>query len=421
MRNKKRFIDFSVMSAILTVTLLATGTRVAAQQEQILHSLDSKIGTQPAASLVFGAAGILYGTAEYGGTHASGTVFEFTPKPKGVWDAKSVHSFNNNGKDGTNPNGVLVFDTAGNLYGTTHEGGKYKCIDGCGTVFELVHKASGAWTEKVLYSFNDNGIDGTYPDGGLIFDAAGNLYGTTVGGGQNGHGAVFELTLQANGKWTDTILHSFNANGIDGYSPEAGLIFDATGNLYGTTYEGGADSYGAVFELTPAGGGVWNETILHNFGNGTDGNEPEASLVFDANGSLYGTTSRGGTNGSGTAFELTPAGGGVWDEAILHNFGSGTDGANPSAALIFDDHGNLYGTTSASAYNGGGTQYDGMAFELTPAGGGNWTETVLHNFLSGTDGSSPYGALTFDSAGNLYGTTSSGGAYSGGTVFEITP
>jgi uncharacterized repeat protein (TIGR03803 family) len=420
MQNKKCSIDLTVMLAVLTVTLLATGTRVAAQQEQILHSLNSKIGTQPAASLIFDAAGILYGTAVYGGTHASGTVFEFTPKPNGVWDAKSVHSFNNNGKDGTNPNGVLVFDAAGNLYGTTHAGGKYKCIDGCGTVFELVRKASGAWTEKVLYSFNNNGTDGTYPDGGLIFDAAGNLYGTTAGGGANGHGAVFELTLQANGKWADTILHSFNANGTDGYLPEAGLIFDSAGNLYGTTYEGGANFYGTVFELTPAGGGVWNETILHNFGNGTDGSEPEASLVFDADGSLYGTTFRGGTDGSGTAFELTPAGGGVWNETVLHNFGSGTDGTNPCAALIFDAAGNLYGTASASAYDGG-TEYDGMAFELTPAGGGVWNETVLHNFGGGTDGSNPYGALTLNSAGNLYGTTSSGGAYHGGTVFEITP
>jgi uncharacterized repeat protein (TIGR03803 family) len=421
MPNNKCSIGLTVMLAILTASLLATGTRAAAQQERILHSLNSKIGTQPAASLIFDAAGILYGTAEYGGTHAAGTVFEFTPKPNGVWDAKSLHSFNNNGKDGTDPNGVLVSDAAGNLYGTTHEGGKYNCIDGCGSVFELVRKASGAWTEKVLYSFNDNGTDGTYPDGGLIFDATGNLYGTTAGGGANGHGAVFELTLQPNGKWTDTILHSFNANGTDGYLPEAGLIFDAAGNLYGTTYEGGADFYGTVFALTPAGGGVWNETILHNFGNGTDGSEPEASLVFDAAGNLYGTTYRGGTNGSGTAFELTPAGGGAWNETVLHNFGSGTDGANPTAALIFDSAGNLYGTTSASPYDGGGTQYDGTAFELTPAGGGNWTETVLHDFGVGTDGANPYGALIFDSAGNLYGTTSSGGAYTGGTVFEITP
>src|ERR1019366_934096 len=212
---------------------------------------------------------------------------------------------------------------------------------------------------KVLYSFIHNGTDGGFPQAGLIFDAAGNLYGTTSEGGTSsscsgGCGTVFELTPTAGGGWTEKVLHNFNSNGTDGANPYAGLIFDAAGNLYGTTTVGGTYYYGTVFELTPTAGGGWTEKVLHSFNyNGTDGNNPQASLTIDAAGNLYGTTSGGGTYGNykGTVFELTPAAGGDWTETVLHNF-VGPDGAAPLAGLIFDAAGNLYGTTS-----GGGTYY----------------------------------------------------------------
>ncbi len=230
--------------------------------------------------------------------------------------------------------------------------------------------------------------------------------------------------------WKEKVLHSFcsQPNCADGDYPTAGLIFDAAGNLYGTTYAGGA--YGAygpgtVFELTPAAGGGWTEKVLHSFDNDcTDGASPYASLIFDAAGNLYGTTSRrrllpacDAGEGCGTVFELTPTAGGGWTEKVLHSFGNGTDGANPDCDLIFDAAGNLYGTTIY-----GGTYSYGTVFELTPAGGGNWTEKVLHNFnRNGTDGICPYAGLIFDAAGNLYGTTSLGGTFGVGTVFELTP
>jgi uncharacterized repeat protein (TIGR03803 family) len=242
---------------------------------------------------------------------------------------------------------------------------------------------------------------------------------------------VFELTPAAGGGWTEQVLHRFpDDNGTDGTAPVAGLIIDAAGNLYGTTSSGGTLFFrGTAFELTPAAGGVWTETVLHSFGNGTDASEPRAGLIFDAAGNLYGTTAVGGTGsncifGCGTVFELTPAAGGGWTEKVLYSFNAnGTDGYSPEAGLIIDAAGNLYGTTYAGGTSSGCAPYGcGTVFELTPAAGGGWTETVLHNFGNGTDGSTPFAGLIFDAAGNLYGTTYYGGtgANEGGTVFEFT-
>src|ERR1017187_1221490 len=211
--------------------------------------------------------------------------------------------------------------------------------------------------EKVLHNFNNNGTDGVSPQAGLIVDGAGNLYGTTSGGGTYYHGTVFELTPAAGRGWTETVLHSFNNNGTDGYEPLAGLIFDAAGNLYGTTYVGGSYGYGTAFELTPAGGGTWNEKVLYSFASGSTAFYLTSGLIFDGAGNLYGTT-LGGQGGS--VFELTPTAGGGWTEKVLHSFGNGTDGEDPQAGLIFDAAGNLYGTTYL-----GGTYYQwGTVFEL---------------------------------------------------------
>ncbi len=301
-------------------------------------------------------------------------------------------------------------------------------------IFAVTLLATRAWAdthEKVLFNFNRT--DGAYTFAGLIFDAAGNLYGTTVGGGTYaycsdgyGCGTVFELTPTAGGGWTEQVLYNFG-NGTDGVNPYDGLIFDAAGKLYGTTPNGGTYGYGTVFELTPTESGGWTETVLHSFCSQTDctdGEAPQAGLIFDTLGNLYGSTTAGGTYtsncnyGCGTVFELTPTGGGAWTEQVLHSFGNGTDGYYPFAGLIFDAAGNLYGTTWA-----GGTYGWGTVFELTPTGGG-WTETVLHSFNdNGTDGILPEAGLIFDAIGNLYGTTPSGGAEGeyGGTVFELTP
>jgi len=315
-------------------------------------------------------------------------------------------------------------DAKGHFYGTTPTGGTGTgCGSGCGTVFELT--PGGGWTEKVLHEFTLNsGKDGVNPRAGLIFDAAGNLYGTTEYGGAYGGGTVFELLPLAGGRWTEKILYSFKVRdgGKDGIYPWAGLIFDSAGNLYGTTLYGGPFSWGTVFELTPSPGGSWTEKLLHEFGNGTDGIGPQGGLIFDTAGNLYGTTNGGGAYNEGTVFELSPAAGGSWTEKLIYQFNGGTDGGYPWDSLIFDAAGNLYGTS----YFGGSTTTCqpscGGVFELTPTAGGAWTKKVVYGFGSSSrDGIWPISSLVFDAAGNLYGTTLYGGDFSWGTVFKLTP
>jgi len=316
----------------------------------------------------------------------------------------------------------MILDAAGNLYGTSIYGG----TDDAGTVFELSPTVGGGWTEKVLYSFTSIVYDdGAFPHGSLIFDAAGNLYGTTDNGGpycflHQGCGTVFELSPGQGGSWSETVLYSFSGgDGTgDGANPLGGLIFDAFGNVYGTTFGGGLHGQGTVFELTPTAGGSWTESVLYSFGPLPDGQEPWAGLILDTAGNLYGTTSIGGAyTYYGTVFRLTPDGNGSWTETLLHSFGDDKDAADPAyVSLISDAAGNLYGTTS-----GGGVYNGGTVFEFSPDGSGGWTETLLHSFPNNRiDGYSPYAGLTFDSAGNLYGTTNYGGTYREGTAFELS-
>jgi uncharacterized repeat protein (TIGR03803 family) len=264
---------------------------------------------------------------------------------------------------------------------------------------------SGAWaaTEQVLYSFN--GTTGRGPSGGLIFDKAGNLYGATSEGGAHGLGVVFELTPASGGGWTETVIHSFN--GSDGNLPTAPLVFDQEGNLYGTTSRGGTDN-GTVFELTPSADGSWSESVLHRFTGGDDGAFPLPGLAIDPAGNLYGTTYMGGRYNVGVAFELLPTSSG-WKHKVLWTFGP-KGGKWPQGGLIFDQAGNLYGTTS------GGGKGLGLVFELTPNASGAWNETVLYVFFKGDDGE-PAGQLTFDGQGNLYGTT----GYFHGAIFKLSP
>jgi uncharacterized repeat protein (TIGR03803 family) len=410
MASKRFSTGWRSTVAMIALTLCMTG--MCAALEKVLYSFSTGAdGNYPEAGLILGSAGNLYGTTFRGGANHYGTVFELTPTAGGGWTETVLYSFNA-GQDGKYPQAGLIFDSASNLYGTTNQGGTY----GYGTVFELARHPGGVWTETVLYSFK-GGTDGHNPQAGLIFGAAGNLFGTTNGGGTYGFGTVFELAHTAGG-WTETVLHSFDHNnGKDGIYPSAGLILDAFGNLYGTTNQGGTYGYGTVFEVKRNGGGVWTEKLLYSFNNNiSDGENPNASLIFDASGNLYGTTTKGGATGNGTVFELTPTGTGGWTETVLYSFGSVPDGNGPQGSLIFDALGNLYGTTYLGGVNGGGT-----VFELTPAGGGAWTETVLHSFNVTLDGRKPWAGVIFGAAGNLYGTTYGGGTNRNGTVFQIEP
>jgi uncharacterized repeat protein (TIGR03803 family) len=424
MRAKRHSVGQGATLAIVSMSLLVTSTWTYAQ-EKVLHSFNEEGGYYAYAGLILGASGGLYGVTYEGGSDGCdgagcGTIFELTPSRSGRWSEKVLYNFRTTGgRDGFYPQAGLIFDAAGNLYGTTYAGGAH----GDGTVFELTPTAKGGWSEKVLHSFRNNGEDGYYPDAGLVFDASGNLYGTTNEGGAHAVGTVFQLTPHEDGSWSERVLHSFNNNfnfsGKDGFYPEAGLVFNAAGSLYGTTLYGGVYGAGTVFELTPTAEGDWSERVLHSFNsNGKDGYYPYAGLILGPSGNLYGTTYAGGAYDYGTVFEVAPTAGGVLAEKVLYSFNDkGTGGYSPYAGLILDSVGSLYGTTL-----NGGAHNSGTVFELTSTAGGSWMEKVLHSFReNGSDGVNPYAGLIFDAAGNLYGTTAEGGAHDTGTVFEVTP
>ncbi len=301
-----------------------------------------------------------------------------------------LHSFTG-GADAVGSNSDLVRDPKGNLYGASVYGGAFEG----GIIFQV----TPAGTETILHTFT-GGADGANPGADLLRDPKGNLYGTTYSGGAYGCGTVFELALSG----TKKVLYDF-ACGVDGANPSAGLVRDPKGNLYGTTYSGGTSAYGTVFELTPTG----TKTVLHSFAGGADGLFPTQGLVRDPHGNLYGTTESGGAYGGGIVFKLTSTG----KETVLYSFTGGADGAYPSAGLIRDPQGNLYGTTLIGGDSGYGT-----VFGLTPTG----KETVLYSFTGeGGDGVYPNAGVIRDPRGNLYGTTVYGGAYGHGTLFKVTP
>jgi uncharacterized repeat protein (TIGR03803 family) len=400
--------------------LLGSVTAGWAGTETVLYQFTGNDGSTPQAGLTFDAAGNLYGTTTDGGTGTCrttcGTVFKLSPVSRG-WKETVLHDFSGGG-DGADPQSGLIFDQAGDIYGTTTYGGGTGCNgNGCGTVFKLVRTSGSSWTETILYAFG-GGTDGSNPLAGLVMDGAGNLYGTTLAGGVNGRGTVFELAYTSGVGWKETLIHSFGGGSSDGSGPFAGLIFDKNGSLYGTTYHGGVYGLGCVFALTRMGKG-WEFTLLHSFlNNGKDGYYPAGSLIFDSDGSLHSTTRSGGTKGYGTVFQLQPFGR-HWRERITHSFVGTNDGSEPSAGLVVDKAHNLYGT---AAYGGSGS---GTVFRLNREKSG-WVLTLLHAFAGGTsDGGRPLAPLILDTAGNLYGTTAlyGGGCFGNGCgiVFEVAP
>lgn len=411
---------FATVVAVLGF-LMMTASAFAAGTEQVLLSFNYGGGTHPHAGLILDASGNLYGTTYTDGTYGAGTVFELLPGGGGQWGFEALYNFCavTGCFDGGLSESSLIFDAAGNLYGTTSQGGNSDgCGHGCGTVFKLTN-SGGLWTETVLYSFS-GGSDGGIPIAGLVFDAAGNLYGTTSAGGNStycagGCGVIFRLRRAANGTWKEKVLHTFCAGtGCLGGGVPNGLTIDAKGNLYCTTNQLGLYGGGTVLRFAPGANGGWTKKILHRFGKGTDGASPYGELIFDAGGSLYGTTSKGGSHFSGTVFRLTPGTNDKWTEKILHTFCSSTncaDGALPYAGVTMNSAGTLFGTTYS-----GGAHSAGTVFTMTPDANGRWTEAVLYD-----SGDNPDARLILDSAGNLYSTTMNGGDYRLGSVFEITP
>lgn len=386
-----------------------------AQSFTVLHNFaDGQDGAQPVAGLTMDKAGNFYGTASAGGS-GYGAVFKLARK-NSAWILSPLYSFMG-GNDGAGPVATMVLGPNGTLYGSTAAGGGGACskiyeYSGCGTIFNLRPGAAACktalcpWTEAVIYRFA-GGSDGAYPIGELLFDPSGDIYGTSADYLQFGSlGTVFELTIFGDG-WVKNDAHRFS--GSDGQYPAAGVIFGPDGDLYGTTYYGGANGYGVVYQLSPPQDQT--EKVLYSFQNGSDGSAVAAGLVFDNAGNLYGATTTGGSGGGGTVFELMPSNG-HWTLSVLVSF---TGSGGPSSSLVMDTSGNLYGTTVSDGVYGAGN-----VFKLTPSGGG-WTYMDLYDFTGGSDGANPFGSLVLDADGNLYGTTEAGGANGLGVIFEIVP
>jgi uncharacterized repeat protein (TIGR03803 family) len=420
-----------IMISTLTLTLLCAGV-ASAGTFTVIHPFTGGVDGGPSYSnLISDASGNLYGTTVWGGStnceNGCGVVFELSPAAGGGYTETTIYTFQG-GSDGWSPVTGLIFDASGNLYGTTTAGGS----GGQGTVFQLTPTAGG-WIKSLVFAFPVSGLSGSYPQG-LVFDASGNLYGTAYQGGAHNAGAIFQLVPSSSG-WVEHILHAFSG-GNDGSLPGKSLIFDSTGNLYGTAYNGGAHGWGVVFQLAPQVGGTWKEVVLHTFTGGADGAGPGDGLTLDVSGNLYGTTAYGGNTtssvcqligpGCGVVFKLMPTSSG-WREAVMHTFTGSYDGHQPYSNLIFDSAGNAYGT---AAYGGNEPSCPytigcGTVFKLTPGSGGGWSTSSLHRFTNKADGSSPVANLFLDSAGDLFG-TASGGASTAcsptggcGTVFEI--
>jgi uncharacterized repeat protein (TIGR03803 family) len=404
----------TIAAVALALLMIVLATQLHAQTYNVIYNFTGGPDSGSDAGLTIDKAGNLNGTTCAGGASSQGSVFRLSRKGSS-WVFNTLYSFSG-GKDGARLLSGVVFGPDGSLYGTT-ELGDPDCVSGCGTIFNLKPPATACktalcgWTETLPHSFTGS-PDGANPGfGDLVFDQSGNLYGTTIYGGTSGCGTVFQLAHSGSGR-IEKVLYSFQCGTSDGANPYAGLVFDNSGNLYGTTRNGGAYGYGTVFQLTPSGSG-WAKSTLYSFQGDIDGASPFGGLVFDNSGNLYGTTSGRGAGGGGTVFELTPSNG-SWTYTVLYSF-SGCFGCGPYANLVTDAGGSLYGTT----YKEGAYGF-GSIFKLTPANG-SWTYTALHDFAGGSDGAYLYGNAAFDANGDLYGTVYEGGANGNGLVWEITP
>ncbi len=417
-------------AAIALGIVLSLAAASQAQTENVLYSFTGgRDGGDPIGGLARDGAGNLYGTTGAGGLGGNGVVFQLHPEAGGGWTESVVHTFLS-GSDGGTPAGGVVLDAAGNIYGGVVLGGK-----GNGLIFKLTPRPTGGWTNSNAHVFTY--ADGSVPQGNLTIDANGNIFGVTGSGGTStncfggGCGVVFRLTPNPNGGGTFKILHTFTG-GADGSHPRGGLALDAAGNVYGTTWIGGrmsdcsGNGCGLVFKLSPTSQGEWKNKVLFAFGNGKSGSDPNANVVLDAAGNVYGSTPQGnggtacGGIGCGTVFELSPTIANTWTPSIPHTFTGGTDGGTPTPGLTLSA-GDLYGTTQVGGdVNCGVGGRCGTVYKLSPASGG-WQQTIIYAFAGGTDRGDPTSGVIFDDSGNLYGETSLGGTNGWGTIYQIVP
>ena len=395
--------------ATMILTILILAVCASAGTEKVLYSFSGGPDGFWPNGVRFDSAHNLFGTTQQGGVGQAGTVFELSPSSSGAWTLKVLHSFTG-GADGGRPYSGVTMDASGNLYGTTFFGGDFNQ----GTVYKLAPNADGTYTQTVLHSFS-GGADGAGPYDTPIFDAAGNLYGTTYNGGATYNtGTVFKLTPNADGTWSESILYTFTGE----QNPMAGLVMDPAGNLYGTTVYGGSSFRGNVYQLSQSSG-VWTQNIIHTF-NDADGSTPFAGLVRDAAGNLFGAAYGGGTSDWGTIYRLSQQPNGTWNFKLIYSFAGTADGGSPYSALTLDPRGNLYGTANHGGNTATCTNGCGAVFKFARSGS-SFTESVLYTFTGAQDGANPYSNLIFDRAGNLYGTAYGGGASLLGVIYEVKP
>jgi uncharacterized repeat protein (TIGR03803 family) len=401
--SKSRTVLASIMGLLLVGAASASTT-------QVIYSFGGgNDGEYLDTELVVDAAGNLYGTTVQGGLHNSGTVFQLSPSGGG-WIHTVLYDFTG-GLDGGEPYKGVTLDAAGNLYGTAVTGGNGPCEGGCGVTYEMTN-SGGHWTQSVIHNFT--GADGSGPGSPVVLDKAGNVYGTTPTGGADGFGVVYQLH-NANGQWTLRVIHTFTG-GADGGTGSAGRVaFDAAGNLYGVATVGGAHQAGVVYKLTPTQTGEWGQQTLYAFNDEPDSGFPYGGLVADKKHNLYGTTYYAGAHDIGTVYRLSLRNG-TWVETGLYSFRGGSDGSSPISTLAFDKAGNLYGTAS----EGGAACGCGTIFELS-ATGGRVSYTTPHSFQGMPDGAFPYDGMVMDAGGNLYGATTHGGTSNNGAIYQLTP
>ena len=409
MNSRRVWHSAGIGLAVCAVVAVLATVAWAANTTLIYSFAGNADGEYTDTELVMDSAGNLYGTSVQGGTFGGGTIFQVTPA--GVHTV--LYNFTG-GADGGEPYKGVTLDAQGNLYGTAVTGGGGSCEGGCGVVFKLTN-SGGTWTQSVIHTFT-GGNDGSGPGSPVSIDSFGNVYGTTPTGGANGVGVVYELTPDGAGGWKLHVIHTFTG-GADGSGGSAGrLLIDSSGNLFGVCTVGGANGFGTVFAISLKQG-RWQFMTLYAFKDTPDGALPYGGLVFDKRGNLYGTTYYAGANDLGTVYKLTHKNG-IWTERVLYSFKGGTDGASPISSLVSDAAGNLYGTTSEGGAASCGC---GVIFKLTPGANGKWTESIAYRFPGAPKPGFAYNGMVSDSAGNFYGATVHGGSGNDGAIYRFTP
>ena len=397
------------MLALLAAVVISS-TASAATTNVIYSFAGDEDGEYADTDLAIDQAGNLYGTTVLGGDFGGGTVFQLMPTPNG-WVHTVLYSFTG-GADGGEPYKGVTLDAQGNLYGTAVTGGSGSCEGGCGVAYKLTY-SGGTWTQTVIHAFT-GGDDGSGPGARLTIDRHGNLYGMAPTGGANGLGTIYQIYKDGTGNWTLKVIHTFTG-GADGATGSAGKMLLHGGHLYGAATAGGIYGNGTAFELTPTQSGEWTFKTIYSFKGQPDAGFPYGGLLFDASGNLYGTTYYDGAYDFGAVYELAPRPAGEWKEKVLYSFRGGSDGQNSISNLVMDAAGNLYGTTSEGGLG------SGVIFELTPMPSAPWVETVPHRFSGPPDGAFAYNGMVADGSGNFYGATVHGGADDEGSVYQFTP